>query len=83
MLLFVLILKNLPVIVSASRVLAEVAILLLRGNLSDCSVALALEDIFKEAADERAAVVSVRIGPTSSTAASLDDVATRNIASPS
>lgn len=67
--------------VSASRVLAEVAILL-RGDFKDWRVALAEDDNFREAADGRV-IGSVRFGPTSSTSASLDTVAKSEIVSPS
>lgn len=72
----------LPVMVSASRVLAEEIASLLRGALSDCSVALVDDEIFRAVADGRAGVSGL-VGPTSSTAASLDAVATSGIVSPS
>lgn len=65
--------------VSASRVLAEVVSLFL-GDLSAWRVALAVGETFREVADGRMGP-SGRFGPTSSTVASLDAVATSDIAS--
>lgn len=68
-----------PVMVSASRVLTGLDSLLL-DDLNAWRVALAVGETFKEAADGRMGP-SGRFGPTSSTVASLDAVATSDIAS--
>lgn len=69
----------LPVMVSASRVLTGV-ISLLFDDLNAWRVALAVGETFSEVVDGRMEP-SGRFGPTSSTVASLDAVATSNIAS--
>lgn len=69
----------LPVIVSASRVLTGMTSLLF-GDRNAWRVALAVGETFREAADGRMGP-SGRFGPTSSTVASLDAVATNDFAS--
>lgn len=73
---------DVPVMVSASRVLAEEVVKRLRGAFNDCRVALVDDEIFRVVGVGRA-VFSGLVGPTSSTAASLDAVATSGIVSPS
>jgi len=65
--------------VSASRVLTGIASVLL-GDRNDWRVARAVGETFREAVDGRMGP-SGRFGPTSSTVASLDAVATSDIAS--
>lgn len=69
----------LPVMVSTSRVLTGMTSLLF-GDRNAWRVALAVGETFREAADGRMGP-SGRFGPTSSTVASLDAVATSDIAS--
>lgn len=69
----------LPVMVSASRVLTGETSLFF-DVLNAWRAALAVGETFREAADGRTGP-SGRFGPTSSTVASLDAVATSDIAS--
>lgn len=85
---FLLVIKNkkknnnvLPVMVSASRVVTGLLTSFPLPSLSACKVALAEGETLVEVTDDRGKT-SGRVGPTSSTAASLDAVAKSDIFAP-